>query len=1616
MIEKMKRFTAFFLVLALVLGNCRSTIVTQARGKERTYKGEEYKIVLTEQSNWKKGYIAQAAITNTGTKSIANWEIHTGINTGRIEDAWNVTAEESDGGYMLSCQSYNKKIAVGETVTFGYRSTGAGIGNIVSMELKQKKKGTIHSEDFSISYHIASQWSDSANVEVTIHNNTNRTIHNWELKVQLEAVINSIWGAALLQQENGVCIMDGSNGAADIEEGGEVTFGMSLTLAGGAGFCPANEQLSCTDGVLIKEKDGVETAATTEQSTIKDTEKEAGSTTESSSSGEGSFTEEQEVTENVDTGWDDTMIHADAEVVKQYGEKAQGRVKVAMLDSGVDYWNDINVVERANFVSDCEDSNLLFDDLSGHGTAAAALLAADAQKWNGETQENPVEEEEDTGTEYDGLTEEDMDNIDFSVVQSLTAETIAPKVDGKTKNSYQEMKQILETLVQQQAESEYEEETGETPEESAVPSQEVTAETEGLGEAIAQEDTPEELDTAEEGEPKPEGMEAFANLFNGESKTVQGVNPNVDIYSARVLDTSNEASITSAVAAMEWAIEQGVQVVQIGFGVDKDSESLHRVIQKAYKKGILIVAPAGNGETVQYPAKYEEVIAVGSVTCEGKRSSQSASGEAMELVAPGELVCSRGAFGILEQYSGTSMAVPQVVGLATLLWQRDLSQPADCIRKLMDATANALGEQPLYGYGLIDCQEAMEQYDDFVAWYGEQNGQSSSGDAAKAQEELGENEQPVQVVDEEIVKGCWNKDGHIKTVDYKGINAIKYGAIWSDKKESKIAGMTSNPAFHGYYQKYNKDGTKTSCNYIEGYFCLVKAAQHFKEYGTLTNYTYKVPKGSDGLCGMVGKLKKQWMTDKIIKQFGMKKTDGSYDETNRTKGAYFLYGMALHTLADIFAHSAYGYNSYTYQNNSKGMRLTGEYSWSAIRHGSCVIKDKKYYLSNQSDNRKYKPQRYQQAQVVVKTALNSIGTGNDVLFDNGISGSIMVFTDMTEKISLREADKNVNYDANGNVSSGDKRNQYIKKQFALKKFCTYLKQSYNREQMPKLIQKICKEAQLAANLKDEEIIQRNWQVFDNGYVQKKIESWSKLNFKVKSLKYSSKIQKFKVIDVTQSKANIAANKKNKGLKGYQRKKEIVAISLKKNTMPLTMGHTYLIVLKGTKVTKNTIKKSVKKADTASLSKQSVDSKAEGREESYAAVKLFTVGEGGLSQEFSSEECALVGTTVDVELLDSDMVTATVEGGVVEMEDAPDHVGKALGNRKVCLYEWDADFSRKVYDTYEDEEELVPIYETTTDSNGYYSFLGVIPGKYILYLEDEEYMMYKTDITVKTGTAQVHNELARLVKWEYKGKSEVHGTIRDALDRTGVEGLELRVQTAGRVLRAKTDAKGQYIVKGIFAGCYQTDVVDTKGRYAKTSFTMVVDGRKDYNAGQDAVVSKKLPEGQMRIVATWGAENKNYDGHVAIKDENNPLFYVDLYHNYVEENYELFQKDGNNVAGVYSDFSSGAAPESFMIYDSSMDFDYHLYNFNFEEKDGMKEFKKELVKIEVYQGTKDRAVQTYYVPYQDGYWWNAFHYDSRTNTFRQMHKMTKYPGFEEDGRTGTNPWRNGWERVTKESLE
>jgi hypothetical protein len=202
---------------------------------------------------------------------------------------------------------------------------------------------------------------------------------------------------------------------------------------------------------------------------------------------------------------------------------------------------------------------------------------------------------------------------------------------------------------------------------------------------------------------------------------VVGVAPEVDLYGLKVLAANGSGAFSSVIAALDWSIQNKIQVVNLSLGSSGDpGNTVRQAFANAYQAGLVIVASAGNSgsgaDTVGFPAKYDSVIAVGSTTSKDDRSSFSSTGPAVELAAPGSSIYSTDLGGGYYTASGTSMAAPHVAGVAALVLASgivDLNGKGlvnDEVRLVMQSTATDLGSEgrdDWYGFGLANAAAAV---------------------------------------------------------------------------------------------------------------------------------------------------------------------------------------------------------------------------------------------------------------------------------------------------------------------------------------------------------------------------------------------------------------------------------------------------------------------------------------------------------------------------------------------------------------------------------------------------------------------------------------------------------------------------------------------------------------------------------------------------------------------------------------------------------------------------------------------------------------------------------------------------------------------------------------------
>jgi subtilisin family serine protease len=166
-----------------------------------------------------------------------------------------------------------------------------------------------------------------------------------------------------------------------------------------------------------------------------------------------------------------------------------------------------------------------------------------------------------------------------------------------------------------------------------------------------------------------------------------GVAYEAEIYAGKVLGDDGFGTDRSIIAGMDWALEQGCQIISMSLGAetgigDQPIDDYEQIGQVCLDAGTLVIAASGNESArpgrispVGSPANASTIMAVAAVDSELKVAEFSCGGmnpgQEVDIAGPGVDVLSTLPGGGFDRWQGTSMATPHVAGIAALIAQSD---------------------------------------------------------------------------------------------------------------------------------------------------------------------------------------------------------------------------------------------------------------------------------------------------------------------------------------------------------------------------------------------------------------------------------------------------------------------------------------------------------------------------------------------------------------------------------------------------------------------------------------------------------------------------------------------------------------------------------------------------------------------------------------------------------------------------------------------------------------------------------------------------------------------------------------------------------------------------------
>lgn len=162
---------------------------------------------------------------------------------GAISNIWNAVIDSSeDGKYIIKNAGWNQDIAAGGSAEFGI----SGQENFPGFPKQYTLLGNIAGvakEDYTITYHLDSDWGDGFTGTITVTNNTAAAIEDWYLEFDFNRNITNIWNGVTESHKGKHYVIKNAGYNANINAGQSISFGFSGNKGSSADE-PENYELS----------------------------------------------------------------------------------------------------------------------------------------------------------------------------------------------------------------------------------------------------------------------------------------------------------------------------------------------------------------------------------------------------------------------------------------------------------------------------------------------------------------------------------------------------------------------------------------------------------------------------------------------------------------------------------------------------------------------------------------------------------------------------------------------------------------------------------------------------------------------------------------------------------------------------------------------------------------------------------------------------------------------------------------------------------------------------------------------------------------------------------------------------------------------------------------------------------------------------------------------------------------------------------------------------------------------------------------------------------------------------------------------------------------------------
>ena len=211
-----------------------------------------------------------------------------------------------------------------------------------------------------------------------------------------------------------------------------------------------------------------------------------------------------------------------------------------------------------------------------------------------------------------------------------------------------------------------------------------------------------------------------------------GVAHDAEILPVRVYEASEKQqsgqepvlpNLPMTSSGIRWAADNGAKIIAVALSSASDDPELAAAVQYATERGALVVASAGNrqtaaenerGDSIRYPAGYDQVLSVTSISDQGEPTDAAIHGVHVGVAAPGQNVpvswFNDGDCRVSPDYPSTSFATGYAAGVAALVASAHPDEGPAMWKWRLESTAlraSPSDREDLLGWGVLAPYDAI---------------------------------------------------------------------------------------------------------------------------------------------------------------------------------------------------------------------------------------------------------------------------------------------------------------------------------------------------------------------------------------------------------------------------------------------------------------------------------------------------------------------------------------------------------------------------------------------------------------------------------------------------------------------------------------------------------------------------------------------------------------------------------------------------------------------------------------------------------------------------------------------------------------------------------------------